>query len=226
MTHIATIDTETTHLSPAKGQMWELAVIVDGHHTHSEWDGEWVFTFPEAPIDGADPAALAVSHYYRRIEPINQARIAPYGIPRRATVHVVAPDASCAPDPLEGVPGWVGDHDAARLIAMLLDGADAVAGVRPEFDKPFIEDYLTGYGHHWTAHYHTIDVAQVTHWRLGRTSADLPYRSDDLAAALGVEPPAHEERHTALGDARWARRWLHRLDELAPEITDMAGVAA
>lgn len=34
-----------------------------------------------------------------------------------------------------------------------------------------------------------------------------PWRSDDLSRACGVEPPSEEDRHTALGDARWAMRW-------------------
>lgn len=34
----------------------------------------------------------------------------------------------------------------------------------------------------------------------------LPWSSDDLSRALGVEPPKAGERHSALTDARWARR--------------------
>ncbi|BDB62383.1 hypothetical protein [Rhodococcus sp. RDE2] len=34
-----------------------------------------------------------------------------------------------------------------------------------------------------------------------------PWRSDDLSRACGVEPPTKDERHTALGDARWVKRW-------------------
>ena len=32
----------------------------------------------------------------------------------------------------------------------------------------------------------------------------LPWKSDDLSAALGIKV-SDEDRHTALGDARWAR---------------------
>ncbi|WP_072814308.1 hypothetical protein [Rhodococcus zopfii] len=38
-----------------------------------------------------------------------------------------------------------------------------------------------------------------------------PYRSDDLSRACGVEPPTPEERHTALGDARWVKRWYDHI---------------
>ena len=34
----------------------------------------------------------------------------------------------------------------------------------------------------------------------------LPYSSGDLTEALGVDPGTAEEKHTALGDARWAMR--------------------
>lgn len=38
-----------------------------------------------------------------------------------------------------------------------------------------------------------------------------PWRSDDLSRACGVEPPTEEERHTALGDARWVKRWYDHI---------------
>lgn len=33
-----------------------------------------------------------------------------------------------------------------------------------------------------------------------------PWKSEDLSRRVGVEPPGEDERHTALGDARWAER--------------------
>lgn len=38
-----------------------------------------------------------------------------------------------------------------------------------------------------------------------------PWRSDDLSRLCGVEPPTKEERHTALGDARWVKRWYDHI---------------
>lgn len=35
----------------------------------------------------------------------------------------------------------------------------------------------------------------------------LPWSSDELSRACGVEPPPPADRHTALGDARWVMRW-------------------
>jgi hypothetical protein len=34
----------------------------------------------------------------------------------------------------------------------------------------------------------------------------LPWDSDALSRLCGVDPPGEVERHTALGDARWAMR--------------------
>lgn len=51
---------------------------------------------------------------------------------------------------------------------------------------------------------------ETTHLFLQRVGvADeigLPWKSDDLSRACGVEPPTEDERHTALGDARWVMR--------------------
>ncbi|QOH55230.1 3'-5' exonuclease family protein [Rhodococcus rhodochrous] len=38
-----------------------------------------------------------------------------------------------------------------------------------------------------------------------------PWRSDELSRACGIEPPTEDERHTALGDARWVKRWYDHI---------------
>lgn len=64
-------------------------------------------------------------------------------------------------------------------------------------------------------HYHLIDVeALAVGWL--RCAApwetfDLPWSSDDLTKMLGLEPPSDEDRHTALGDARWAKAIYERI---------------
>ena len=52
---------------------------------------------------------------------------------------------------------------------------------------------------------HGLDSRPVEDGRfdLG-TLMDLPWKSDAVSRALGVEPPSDEFRHTALGDAYWA----------------------
>ena len=49
----------------------------------------------------------------------------------------------------------------------------------------------------------------------GRTiSLAPPWKSDDLSRACGVTPPEGDDRHTALGDARWVMAWY---DAMRPQ---------
>jgi hypothetical protein len=59
--------------------------------------------------------------------------------------------------------------------------------------------HRNGVLHRW--HYHLVDVEALAAGSLG---IEPPWKSDDLAAALDITV-AGEDRHTALGDARWAR---------------------
>ena len=69
-------------------------------------------------------------------------------------------------------------------------------------------------------HYRPIDIATLAAgYRYGQAASgayggdftfptdypQVPYRSYELSRAVGVEPPAKAEAHTALGDARWAK---------------------
>ncbi len=92
-----------------------------------------------------------------------------------------------------------------------------VVGAVPNFDTEHISRLLRSeIGAHtrdpW--HYHLIDVENLAvGYIAGRASRGdfdaglampgLPWNSDDLSRAIGVEPPT-DERHTAMGDARWA----------------------
>jgi hypothetical protein len=48
------------------------------------------------------------------------------------------------------------------------------------------------------------EIAGLTPGQLA-TLGDLPWDSEFLSSALGVPVPSGEDRHTAIGDARWAR---------------------
>lgn len=91
-----------------------------------------------------------------------------------------------------------------------------VVGAVPNFDTERISRLLRAeIGPHvrdpW--HYHLIDVESLAVGYLAanaRFTGDPvdtpapPWNSDELSRAIGVEPPT-TERHTAMGDARWAR---------------------
>ena len=88
-----------------------------------------------------------------------------------------------------------------------LDGAHIVGAV-PDFDTRFLTElYRTQAATPPRWHYHLIDVEALCVGFLAAKGAQitLPWDSDDLSRWVGVEPPGDDERHTALGDARWVR---------------------
>lgn len=213
MTHTVTLDSETTNLDPSVGHWWELAFIVEDHPLGVQYDGEWDLIRPHVPLAGADPMALRIGRFYERCTPLRLLPNSSFG-----DLHVQVPETVLAHwreidgPRVTAVDPWYTSSSMAYTVAVMLAGA-VVVGNRPEFDLPFISKWLAEHGHHLAADYHTIDVAQVS---LGRVDPSVlarrKYRSDDLAALLDVPPPSPEERHTALGDARWARRWLSVLE--------------
>lgn len=105
---------------------------------------------------------------------------------------------------------------AAHSIASFLGGRPHIVGAVPSFDTQRISHQLLaprGIQDPW--HYHLIDVENVVAGYLaGRASrGDVdaalapftpPYRSDELSAAIGVDPTQFD-RHTAMGDVKWVR---------------------
>ncbi len=98
----------------------------------------------------------------------------------------------------------------------LTRGAHLVGAV-PNFDADVLGTRMRANGICPSWHYHLIDVeALMVGWIYGGVGsgrdtglpteilARLPWKSDDLAHAVGVEI-REQDRHTALGDARWAR---------------------
>lgn len=88
----------------------------------------------------------------------------------------------------------------ARGIARNLDGRHIVGAV-PSFDAAFLTRFLHKYGQAATWHYHLVDVEALAAGKLG---IPPPWDSEDLSNAVGVKPELYD-RHTALGDARWAK---------------------
>lgn len=187
MSGVCFVDTETTGLDPDRHPIWNIGLIEpDGRET------EW---FLPVDLATADTYALNIGHYFER-----HPSYPPYSAERGLT-------------PVDIFAGqfmqrtW-GHHLAGAVIS---------------FDEERLRRLLRANGACPGWHYHLIDVeALAAGWLAGVRNdaaaaspdavadheanlavASPPWNSTDLSLAVGVDP-ADFERHTALGDARWA----------------------
>lgn len=92
-------------------------------------------------------------------------------------------------------------REFANQIARELRGCHIVGAV-PSFDDAFLKRFMLANGQAAsTWHYHLVDVEALVAGKLGIAP---PWNSNELSLAIGVDPEQFE-RHTALGDARWAK---------------------
>lgn len=152
------------------------------------WDGAeavWHLRPPDEVIARMHPKAREVNRYHERTQ-----------------------------DPL-----WKWDDQSLALLdlARVLEGRHIVGAV-PDFDARFLKEAYDYFGlevPRW--HYHLIDVeARAVGWLAAQgIEIPLPWNSDDLSRACGVEPPQGDDRHTALADARWAKALYERTGQKA-----------
>ena len=204
---ICFVDTETTSLRPDR-RAWDIAIIrVDDDHP----DGlvaQFFIDLDSLDLPNSDPFSLRVGRFWGR----HPQALALQSFRSIETVPVdgggLYPSESL--HPLRGA--VLTESRAAQVVAAYTHGAHFVGAV-PSFDAEVLAALLRD---NWLTpswHYHLIDVEVLAAgWlaRDGRAPAP-PWRSDDVAAALGVDAPDDGELHTALGDARWARRIYDRV---------------
>lgn len=204
MSRLVFVDTETTGLNPYFHEVWEVAVIERKVIEHDEQPTQTVDTehlFHVKPdLQRADPNALRSCRYYERAADMDRAP-KPLGMTDGQTY---------LDDTPRGGIRWQEPTRVAMTLARLLDGAH-IAGAVPSFDAQFLQRFLHKHGQAATWHYHLIDVETLAVGYLAANTAgcrdcaiDLPWESDFLAGELHVKADP-EARHTALGDARWAR---------------------
>ena len=188
MTALCFVDTETDGVHPDR-KVWEVAMIrreTDG--TENEID-----FFVEIDLSTADPFGLKVGRFYDR-HPLGR---------------YLAGKGVAMPAPYDDGNQYLSTAEAARMVARYTHGAHLVGAV-PNFDAEVLARLLRDELLTPSWHYHLVDVEALMVGALVsshfRTDVPLPWRSDDLSRDLGVEPPSEDERHTALGDARWAMR--------------------
>jgi hypothetical protein len=197
---LAFIDTETTGLDPTRHEVWEVGLIVqrDGDEHEHLW--RW---WPN--METADPNGLRIGRFYDRIGDAP----APWSHLYDGSVHYEGDDAD--------EPASVAPQQFAHTLAHYVDGAHLVGAV-PSFDAAFLAPLLRRLGQAATWHYHLIDVeALAVGWLAGRYADERwgapddtgavyrpPWNSNELSLAVDVDPEQFD-RHTALGDARWAK---------------------
>lgn len=201
---IVFLDTETDGVHPDR-EVWEIAMI----RRDDAGQRETAF-FVDIDLSTADPFGLKVGRFYERH---------PLGM------HLSGADPGEEPYTSETFgsrpDGYHGRRRAALEVARWTHGAHIIGAV-PNFDTEVLANLLRDNGLTPSWHYHLIDIEALAagsvagRWAQGRSDGNpsepgpfdfgLPWKSDDLSRACGVEPPSEEERHTALGDARWAMR--------------------
>jgi DNA polymerase III epsilon subunit-like protein len=178
VTEIAFVDTETTGLEPDRHDVWEIAVITADHDRNVGVVNEQEYVWLIIPdLSKADPTALRISRFYERTS-------------------LVAREWKN-----NGWSGnWSNPNVVAPHLAKLLAGRHLIGAV-PSFDEKFLDRFLRRFGVCLAAHYHLIDVENLAAAKLRMPP---PWDSEELSRALSVDPDRFE-RHTALGDARWAK---------------------
>ena len=181
MRPVVFLDTETTRKDRDR-RPWEIAIIRRDHTGQKALN---VFVdIADIDLANADPESLAVGRFYGR-------------------------------HPQFGAPLPDGERlcraaEAAALVQEWTAGA-YVYGVVPSFDTECLDDLLYRHGLQWDWHFQPWDIAVLaTGYLVGRR---LPSQRSAVATSrqCGVNPPTEDERHTAMGDARWVARWYDRI---------------
>ncbi|AHH20777.1 hypothetical protein NONO_c60010 [Nocardia nova SH22a] len=217
---IVFLDTETTGLH-ADRRAWEIAMIrrADGH------DSAVTLQVTDVDLSSAELKGLQIGGFYERhhqAAPAADYKFAPLN-PKHPYMGRTDIDA------------FVGtEADVAKVVEQVTRGADIV-GVVPNFDTETLAAMLRRHALCPSWNYHLIDVVPLAAgWLLGAAevsmcasddagephsetakarlaAAELPWKSDDLSRAVGIDPPSEEYRHTAMGDADWAKRLFDRI---------------
>lgn len=188
MTTPVFIDTETLGLDPRIHPVWEVAAIAD------DLEFVWHLDLKGHQMLAADPMAVQISGFDKRYPPAGE----------RTPVDVFL------------------DQFLALTAGRHLCGAVV------SFDEERLRRLAWEWGRTPSWHYHLIDVEALAVGALAglaqgwrgperrmrlEAMRDLPWKPGELTRMLGLKPPSAEDRHTALGDARWAKAIYDRVME-------------
>lgn len=192
MSRIVFLDTETTSLRHDR-RAWEAGLIVR-ERGRPDAEHRWFVHSEDLDLGNSDPASLRIGRFYGR-----------------------HPDYSGPSDESSQPEAYV-----LREVEELTRGAHIIGAV-PSFDTEVLGSRMRANGICPSWHYHLCDIENLAAGWLAayaryleesgsteerirelRRIASPPWSSDELSRAVGVEPD-EERRHTALGDAAWAR---------------------
>lgn len=195
MSDIVFIDTETTSLRPDR-RIWDIALLTpryvgnsNGPYLSRPGDTPGVYQrfvqLSDLDLGNADPSSLKIGRFYQRHPQM---------------------EPQAAYDPA------VSEIDMLHKVEELTRGAHLVGAV-PSFDAEGLAARMRANGIAPSWNHHLIDVeAMAVGWLAARGQrVELPWKSDELCAACGVDPTPEAERHTALGDVRWVQRWYQAI---------------
>jgi hypothetical protein len=211
VTRLCFLDIETTGLDPDRHEVYEIALIRGDTSVIENQPTELHLWISDAPLATADPTALRIGRYYERW---------PYSKQYDQTLRLPMAPPNPSMDPwLSELPSpyIIDGKTAAWIVAAATAGAHLVGAV-PSFDAAFLDRLLRRHNLVPAWHYHLVDVEALAAGALAYLAASAlacsgeerdakavpPWDSSELSRAVGVEPDK-VERHTALGDARWAK---------------------
>lgn len=189
MSRLVFLDTETTSLRPER-RAWDIGLIVrDGT---ADVEHQWFVHSEDLDLGNADLKSLDIGRFYDR-HPAYQ---------KGADRDAWSPDG-------------ISERYVLSEVERLTRGAHLVGNV-PNFDADVLDRRMRDHGICPSWHYHLIDVEALAVGYLAKRDLDatmmtLPWDSNELNYQLGIEAMPDEERHTALGDARWARAIYDRV---------------
>lgn len=179
---ICFIDTEYTTLDPWRRRPWEIAII---RRDPGVPDVEMQIILTDVDLCDADPKSLEIGGFFQRHPK--------FGVGEE--------------NPLVS---YLPEHEAARLVETMTRECHIIAAV-PDPDVDILREMLRRHGLRWTGHYHLMDIENVA---IGYVKGlddsfrpKFPLNSEQLSELCGVPCPKDEDRHTAMGDARWVRDW-------------------